>query len=196
MRYTGHLDLHQTWERTFRRARLPLAYSQGFHPQPRINLAAALPLGFTSECEVVDAWLENELPLDEVEAALRRAAPPGIAIQQVERAEERAPALQTQVTAAEYHITLLEAIADLPERVTQLMASSELPRERRGKPYNLRPLVEALAAGTPGEAGQPDLTATLAAREGATGRPEEVLDALGIPPETARVHRTRLFFAG
>ncbi len=48
MRYTGHLDLHTTWERTLRRARLPLAYSQGFHPQPKIQLASALPLGFTS----------------------------------------------------------------------------------------------------------------------------------------------------
>ena len=47
MRFTGHLDLHRAWERTFRRAHLPLAYTQGFHPQPRIQLAGALPLGFT-----------------------------------------------------------------------------------------------------------------------------------------------------
>ena len=39
MRYTGHLDLHRAWERTFRRAGLPLAYTQGFSPHPRINLA-------------------------------------------------------------------------------------------------------------------------------------------------------------
>jgi radical SAM-linked protein len=65
MRFTGHLDLHKAWERALRRAgsrsALRLAYSQGFHPQPRIHLACALPLGFTSECEVVDVWLENEI---------------------------------------------------------------------------------------------------------------------------------------
>ena len=55
MRYTSHLDLHRTWERTIRRANLPLAYSQGYNPHPRINLASALPLGFTSDCEVVEA---------------------------------------------------------------------------------------------------------------------------------------------
>ena len=43
MRYTGHLDLHRAWERTFRRAGLPLAYSQGFHPQP---LGQKIGMGF------------------------------------------------------------------------------------------------------------------------------------------------------
>ena len=52
LRYTGHLDLHKLWERAARRAELPLAYSQGFHPQPKMNMAAALPLGFSSRCEV------------------------------------------------------------------------------------------------------------------------------------------------
>ena len=61
MRFTGHLDLHRAWERTFRRAGLPLAYSQGFNPHPRLNLASALPLGFTSEGEVIDVWLEQDL---------------------------------------------------------------------------------------------------------------------------------------
>ena len=60
MRYTSHLDVHRTWERTLRRARLPLAYSQGFNPRPKINLAAALPLGFTSDCEIVEFWLDEE----------------------------------------------------------------------------------------------------------------------------------------
>ena len=52
MRYTGNLDVHKVWEHTLRRARLPLAYSQGFHPQPRINQACPLPLGMTSRAEI------------------------------------------------------------------------------------------------------------------------------------------------
>ena len=62
LRYTGHLDLHKLWERAARRAELPLAYSQGFHPQPKMNIAAALPLGFSSRCEVMDMRLEHEIP--------------------------------------------------------------------------------------------------------------------------------------
>ncbi|MDP3186130.1 MAG: TIGR03936 family radical SAM-associated protein, partial [Anaerolineales bacterium] len=54
LRYTGHLDLQRIWERTARRAGLPLVYSQGFHPQPKIQIAAALPLGFSGRAELVD----------------------------------------------------------------------------------------------------------------------------------------------
>ena len=57
LRFIGHLDLHRLWERAMRRANLPLTYSQGFHPQPKISLAAALPLGFSSRGEVLDARL-------------------------------------------------------------------------------------------------------------------------------------------
>ena len=75
LRYTGHLDLHKLWERAARRAELPLAYSQGFHPQPKMNIAAALPLGFSSRCEVLDMRLEKAIPLDglveKLPAALR-----------------------------------------------------------------------------------------------------------------------------
>ena len=52
LRYIGHLDLMRAWEHTFRRANVPIAYTQGYHPHPRVNLGAALPLGFTSECEI------------------------------------------------------------------------------------------------------------------------------------------------
>jgi hypothetical protein len=81
----------------------------------------------------------------------------------------------------------------LNRRVEALMMAESLPRERRGKSYDLRPLVEMLSVVT-----QPDgkvwLRMTLAAREGATGRPDEVLTALDIEPETARVERTKLIF--
>jgi radical SAM-linked protein len=87
---------------------LPLAYSQGFHPQPRINLASALPLGFTSECEIADVWLEQSIPTAEARAALEQALPPGIQIQEIQEVEEKAPALQTQVIASEYVITLMD----------------------------------------------------------------------------------------
>src|SRR5688572_4277756 len=102
MKFSGHLDLHKTWERTLRRARLPLAYSEGFNPHPKIQLAAALPLGFTSDCEIVDIWLETPQPLTDARAALEGAVPPGITLIEVAEALESGPALQTQVVAAEY----------------------------------------------------------------------------------------------
>lgn len=196
MRYTGHLDLHRTWERTLRRAQLPLAYSQGFNPHPKINLASALPLGFTGEAEVVDVWLEQDLPLEAVEADLKRAAPPGIDIRLIERVDDRAPTLQTVLESSEYEVTLLEAVEDLDRRVEGLLARDSLPRVRRDKPYDLRPLVLTLEPIPPDEEGHARLLLRLTAQEGATGRPEEVLDELGVDPLTARVHRRQLIFAG
>ena len=111
LRYTGQLDLHKLWERAARRAELPLAYSQGFHPQPKINIAAALPLGFSSRCEVMDMKLEREIPLEGLREKLQGTLPTGIQVLNVGSADEHTPALQTQVAAAEYEVTLTESMA-------------------------------------------------------------------------------------
>lgn len=195
LRYIGHLDLHRLWERAMRRADLPITYSQGFHPQPKISLAAALPLGFSSRGEVLDVRLNEELPVEEITSRLRESLPPDIAIVNVTSVDEREPALQTQVLSAAYDIHLTEAIdgSELTRRVEEIMMSESILRERRGKPYDLRPLIEMMSVISDAD-GKVWLKMTLAAREGATGRPEEVLSALEIEPDTARVERMRLIF--
>jgi radical SAM-linked protein len=195
MQYTGHLDLHHTWERVFRRARLPLAYSQGFSPHPKMNLASALPLGFTSDAEVLDVWLDQDLAPEQVQAALDPALPPGIRLRQLEVIEGKQPALQTLVTFADYEVTLLEPVPDLENRLAGLMQAESLPRTRRNKDYDLRPLLADLQRLPDDPQGRRRLFMRLSAKESATGRPEEVLDLLGLRVEQARVHRTRLLFA-
>ena len=191
LRYTGHLDLHKLWERAARRAELPLAYSQGFHPQPKMNMAAALPLGFSSRCEVMDIKLEHDIPLDDLPIRLNSTLPSGLQVVGIEQVDERAPALQTQVSSAEYEVTLTEKInpAELQQTIDSVMELKTLPRERRGKMYDLRPLIERLERLSDNK-----IFMRLAAREGATGRPEEVLDVLGIAFEGTRIERTRLMF--
>ncbi len=195
LRYTGHLDLHRLWERAMRRADLPLSYSQGFHPQPKISLAAALPLGFSSLGEVLDVRFNEEIPTEEIAARLKDSLPKDIQIAKVESVDEREPALQTQVLSATYDVHLTEPVdgSDLTRKVKELMTSESLPRERRGKFYDLRPLIEVLSVDTEAN-GKVWLRMILSARDGATGRPEEVLNALGIEPEYTRVERTRLIF--
>jgi radical SAM-linked protein len=203
LRYTGHLDLHKLWERAARRAELPLAYSQGFHPQPKMNMAAALPLGFSSRCEVMDMKLEKDIALEDLPTRLNETLPAGLQVVGVEQVDERAPALQTQVASAEYEVMLTEPIdrSELEGRIDSVIESKSLPRERRGKMYDLRPLIEELSL-TPspfpeGEGRRKDVVRIfmrLRARESATGRPEEVLDVLGIAFEGTRIERTRLIF--
>ncbi|MBK9008621.1 MAG: DUF2344 domain-containing protein [Anaerolineae bacterium] len=190
LRYTGHLDLHKLWERAARRAELPLAYSQGFHPQPKMSLAAALPLGFSSTCEMLDMRLERDVELDGLPAKLNATLPPGVRVSGVEQVDEREPALQTQVASAEYQVKLAEAGggSDLKRRVESVLESESILRERRGKKYDLRPLIEWM------EAMDDTIVMKLAAREGATGRPEEVLDVLGIAFDETKIERTQLIF--
>jgi radical SAM-linked protein len=212
LRYTGHLDLHKIWERSIRRAKLPLAYSQGFHPQPKINLAAALPLGFSSRAEVMDIWLNEDVP--DVPAALKDHVPPGLTILDANQVDDRAPSLQSQVIAAEYEVEITDAGygSGLTEKIASVLETESIPRIRRKKQYDLRPLIEELSltpTPVPGASPLPEgrvpervegqgvrVFMRLTAREGATGRPEEVLDVMGIPLEDTRIERTRLLFAG
>lgn len=195
LRYIGHLDLHQLWERAIRRADLPLAYSQGFHPQPKISLAAALPLGFSSRGEVLDMRLKENMSVEDISKRLSDNLPVDIKITNIEEVEENLPALQTQVLSASYNVQLTEPVerSELMRRVESLMMSESIIRERRGKQYDLRPLIEMISVITEVN-GSVWLKMTLAAREGATGRPEEVLLTLDIEPETTLVERTRLIF--
>jgi len=190
LRYTGHLDLHKLWERAARRAELPLAYSQGFHPQPKMNIAAALPLGFSSRCEVLDMRLEHDIPLEGLREKLQGTLPTGIQVMVVESVADSAPTLQTEVLSAEYEVVLTEASfsSEMKQQIEAVMATKSIIRTRRGKEYDLRPLIEDL------HILDDKIFMKLAAREGATGRPEEVLDVLGIAFEETRIERTRLIF--
>ena len=191
LQYIGNLDLHKVWERTFRRARVPLAYSQGFHPQPRMHQACPLPLGFTSQVELLDFWCESDESLNELQAKLEISVQPGIEIQTLSNIPLRSPALQTIVESAVYKVTLPEDcdLAPIQEKVDQLNNVESCLRDRRGKQYDLRPLIKELTF-------TPTLPATihmrLMAMPGATGRPEEVLEELGISPFVVDVVRTEL----
>lgn len=204
MQYTGHLDLYRTIERTIRRANLPLSYSQGFNPKPKITLASALPLGYTSACELVDIWLDEDLDLLEIAKCFKQASPPGIQLLEMDVVEERAPKLQNVMQASAFTVTLLEDIPDLESRVAELNAQDSLPRQRkrRGKikTYDLRPLIEELAMlpldeDDQGHEGRQRLHIRLTALPGATGRPDDVLDALGIDPHTVKTQRTAIVLA-
>jgi radical SAM-linked protein len=199
--YTSHLDLMRVWERALRRAEVPLAYSQGFNPRPKLQLAAALPLGHTAEAELLDVWLEKPLGVAPFTKALAPVLPDGLAINEVCQVVLEEPALPTQVVSAEYRVEAAstETVEQVDARIEQVLAAEELLQEqarpgREGKQYDLRPLIERLwLEGV--EEGGVVLGMQLAAREGATARPEAVLKALGMGEAFARYHRRRLVLA-
>jgi len=225
IKYTSHLDLARAWERALRRAGVGLAYSGGFNPRPKLQLAAALPLGHTGETEWLDVRLERPMPVEDFARVLVPVLPAGLTISQVRQVGLKEPALQTQVVAAEYRVTVewhpefdfgelgravepssRRAVEGCPElvekveaRIERVLAAAELEQERRGRRYDLRPLIERLWLErcpelVEGRASGGDvvLGMQLAAREGATARPEAVLKALGMDGAFARYHRRRL----
>jgi radical SAM-linked protein len=192
LRFIGHLDLLRVWERTFRRARLPLAYTQGFHPRARINLGAALPLGYTSACELVEFWLEADVQSGEIFGKIENHVPDGLRIQLLTEISLNHPSLQKIIRSAEYEVQVRPSLSmdKLTKKVNQLAASDTIPMTRRNKPYDLRPLIETIGIIEVDE--EPTVRLQLMVREGATGRPDEVVRAIGEDPLKAQIHRRRL----
>jgi len=194
MRYTGNLDVQRALERTFRRARLPLLYSQGFNPRPRINLASALPLGVTSQEEITDVWFNEQVNEEKIQEELNKACPPGLKIVNTKRIDNHAATLQTQLLSADYSITFLNKFPGLTKALRELLTQNQIIRVRRGKKYDLRPLIEDLKELPLDKNDRQRILVRLSASQIATGRPEEVVDALGYDYQATRIHRERLLF--
>lgn len=110
----GHLDLLRLFDRVLRRADLPISFTGGFHPSPRISVANALPLGVTSTGEIVDFELTESMDVDLFREKLVANLPENIPIYKVEPIDIKAPSANQLLKAAEYMITVAVA-GSLPE---------------------------------------------------------------------------------
>lgn len=197
-RYIGHLDLARTWERVLNRAQIPISYTQGFNRRPRLSFAAALPLGYSSDHELAEIWLTETTDPRAVSRRMTQVMAPGIAIRNVAETALKGPSLQSLTLAAQYVARPLDGVdvGELTDRVQWLLAQESVIRERqrgksKNKTYDLRPLINELAIAREGE-GNVTLVMNLLLQSGKTGRPDEVLAALGLDPLNARVRRTLL----
>jgi len=195
LRYISHLDLMRVWERAFRRAGIPLAYSGRFNPRPRISMASALPVSFTGQAEVMEVWLKRRMAPQAMMERLRPHLPCGLTIASVEEVGLRLPSLASRMRLAEYRVRVEseKPLEDMEARIRRLLAATSLPRRRKGREYDLRPLVDALRLEGKEEQAY-IIWMRLQARPQATGRPEEVLDELGLGDEPYLVERTRLIW--
>jgi radical SAM family uncharacterized protein/radical SAM-linked protein len=106
MALVGHLDLMRLFDRVLRRAGLPIAFSGGFHPSPRISVASALTLGATSSGEVVDFELTQAIAPELFRAQLQAELPADMPIYQVATIDLKTPAANQLMEAADYLITV------------------------------------------------------------------------------------------
>ena len=200
-RYISHLDLARAVERALNRAELPVAYTQGFNRRPRLSLAAALPLGYTSRVEIADVWLMEAVDPQQFRQRLGLSMPPGIEVTAAEEVELSAPSIQKLLADSSYEVEFLEPLDEgaLRADVVAMLAAESLVRERSrhksDKPQfvDLRPLIISLEVVSGRNEGV-RLLMRLVQTASQTGRPDDVLMALSIDPLDVRVQRLALGF--
>lgn len=203
-RFMSHLDLLRTMERVFRRARLPLSYSEGFNPHPKVSYASALAVGVTSEGEYLDVELSEDKPLDLIRQRLLQTVPPGLKILEVQKMSGREKSLTAIVNMARYRVKVPLAEPLEQERLEQaiklVLDTPSYHVLRVGKKgerqVDIRPGIYALA----GELTDSGLILQMDLQTGNEGnvRPEEVVGMLremgGFTwSGTLRIHRLGLF---
>jgi hypothetical protein len=117
LRFLGHLDVVRLWERACRRARLPLAYTLGFTPHPRLQFASPLALGATGAAEVLDLYLTAPHAPDDCRARIGARLPPGCRVVEVQEVPLLAPAAAALLRWAEYEVRAVSAAAAPPPDV-------------------------------------------------------------------------------
>jgi radical SAM-linked protein len=185
LRFTSHRDFSRAFERAIARARLPMAYSSGFNPHPRISYAGASPTGASSEAEYVEIGLARVLDPQSVARELDASLPAGLDILDV--VVSSGGSLAERLEGSHWEITLAGADASaLGASVQKLLAAPEVLVERMTKKglrtFDARAAIVSLAvlpggARTSGEETCAILQVVL--RHGTPSvRPDDVLAAL------------------
>ncbi len=183
LRFVSHRDVVKVFERAARVADLPLAWSAGFNPRPRIAVSLALTLGVAAERDAIEVELEQPLSPADLTARWQAALPRGMVLQDAVQLPPRTPA--ARVRTAHYRLTWTEppaAPGELARRTRALLLARHAMIERTGagagRTVDVRRYVEHCHAPSDRE-----LVAALRVDQSGTVRAEELLRALDLPPE-------------
>ncbi len=197
LKYISHLDMMRLWQRALRRAGMPIAYSQGFNPHPRIAIGAPLAVEVTSEGELIDIFMERTVSLDFFVKAMREQLPLGIGIHGIKEVWLKLPSTQSQLRFAEYKVEVdsKKEAKEIGKAVRSLIKKESLPWEHtRGESvhrYDLRTLIDDIWIIGQSESGY-TLGMRLRNDSKGSGRPDQVLRALGFDEPATSIHRIKL----
>ncbi|MBD3402645.1 DUF2344 domain-containing protein, partial [candidate division GN15 bacterium] len=195
-KYMSHLDSLRLLERSLRRSRLPVAYSQGFNPTMKLSFGPPLTVGFTSDAELVEITLDQVFSPIMLEQ-LKRTIPDGIELYEARVVHTKSASLTAMLNRARYAIdlSLWDDRASLEKQAEQLLARESLIVPRKGKDavkeVDIRPAIYGLTVT------DTQLDMLLGIGEGGYARPSEVLeqltDTLRLPVQAVTVHRSGLY---
>lgn len=136
-KFLSHLDMLRAWQRAISRSQLPLSYSQGYNKHPKLSFSSALPVGLTSKSEYVDIEFDEDLPLDEISAALKTNLPPALEIYALKELTKNDAAIMNIVERAAYQavLELNRAIEEneLDEIISSILEQETIEVSRRKK---------------------------------------------------------------
>jgi radical SAM-linked protein len=195
VRWTSHRDVARMWERALRRVRLPVAYTEGFSPRPRVSFGLALPTGHESVAEYLDVELAEPdgLDADALSGVLSEALPGGVDVLAAAVLEGRVPSLQHDVTSCSWELEIPGVgQAHMAGRVADTLAASQLlvTRERKGRQVTDDLRAAIISLGILDARRGSTLLGTELATHPRGVRPFELLQAIGPDLEAGRVRRT------
>ncbi|MFZ4516076.1 MAG: TIGR03936 family radical SAM-associated protein [Acidimicrobiia bacterium] len=195
--WISHRDAARAFERAFRILELPIAFTEGFSPRPKVSFGLALSVGMSSVAEYLDVVFTTEVDLDALPAACSDALPEGLDVTGAALLADRAPALQESVTEVAYRAAVLDGGApvdaeELRAAITAALARPTLdaPRTRKGRTVveNLAPAVRDCSV-VRDDTDQPVLVLACATQP-LSVRPSEVLAAVAPQWQLGHVQRT------
>lgn len=185
VRFISARDVARALERAFRIEQLPLAFTEGFSPRPKVSFGLALSVGHESDAEYLDVELTDAVDTDVLAERLTPALPEGMPATGAVRLVERAPALQESITEVQYRVEAIDGLGrPVPDAVLETAASHALAsdellvsRTRKGKESvdDLRPAIRNIEVVHDDDASVLELTLLTQSRG---ARTREVLDAL------------------
>ena len=195
LRFTSTLDLQTIWERSLRRANVNIEYSEGFHPQPKIQIGLPLPLGMRGLDEKVDIWIKDSFLINELFSMLEGKLPDGLEIINIEEIPSHEKPLSTKIRLSEYNIFITNkdiSIIEMQTKVNDLLLNDEIMRiKRNGKKYDLRPLIESIIIQQ--DSFNSHICLKLLSQPNKTGRADEVMFALGLTIGDFLIERTDFY---
>jgi radical SAM family uncharacterized protein/radical SAM-linked protein len=187
MRFVSHLELVHLFYRASRRADLPLCFSEGFHPMPRIIFATALPVGMESLMEIVDIECEGKITSSEVLKRLNQTLPPGVEIVEAEEVPlffHLASLFRPSVywIPLDHLLSEEEAILKIKKALDEREFFVHQERDGKKRSVNIRPLIEKMDVKerkeSSGEAPQWGVELVLRRATGRTAKPIEIVGAV------------------
>ncbi|GMU78844.1 MAG: radical SAM protein [Acidimicrobiia bacterium] len=150
VRFISHRDVARALERAFRIAELPLVFTRGYSPHPKLSFGPALAVGYESDAEYLDLELDREIDPVWLASAVTEGLPQGMAVTGVSRLADRAASLQEIIGVLSYRVVLDGGPADLVGRAVEALVARdrvEVPVVRKGEEQidDIRPSVLALA---------------------------------------------------